>query len=67
MNLVRLRENYALAENLANKDSWMSQHRIATVWVLSDNAGAEEFYKALGFERNVVQPVQLSRTTQEGG
>ena len=45
--------------------TWMTEHRISTVWVLADNPGAEDFYKALGFKRDAVQPVQLSLTTQD--
>ena len=45
--------------------TWMTEHRISTAWVLADNPGAEDFYKALGFKRDAVQPVQLSLTTQD--
>jgi ribosomal protein S18 acetylase RimI-like enzyme len=48
---------------IAAMDSCMAERRISTAWVLADNSGAEDFYRALGFQRDSVQPVQLSRIT----
>lgn len=47
---------------LAAMEAWMAAHQVTTVWVLADNPGAESFYNACGFDRDVPQPVSMSRT-----
>ena len=41
-------------------DAWMSSHHVREAWVLADNPGAVEFYRACGFTIGE-QPVYLSR------
>ena len=38
---------------------WMEQEAVAEGWVLADNAAAEAFYAACGFERDQEQGVQM--------
>ncbi len=39
---------------------WLRAEGVNDVWVLADNPDAEEFYSALGFERDEEQAVQMS-------
>lgn len=45
---------------IAAMEEWMRANGVHDVWVLADNAGAEEFYAACGFARDAQQPVQMS-------
>jgi ribosomal protein S18 acetylase RimI-like enzyme len=40
----------------------MAAEHLATVWVLADNPGAVEFYRAGGFAVEAEQPVYLVRS-----
>jgi ribosomal protein S18 acetylase RimI-like enzyme len=54
----------ALVEAL---DVWMKDHHIRDSWVLADNPGAVEFYRACGFEIEEPAPVYLVHTGGGGG
>ncbi|MBV9879164.1 MAG: GNAT family N-acetyltransferase [Gemmatirosa sp.] len=47
-------------------ERWMRDHAIDEVWVLGDNAGAVEFYRACGFAPEMPQPTYLLRTLSDG-
>jgi ribosomal protein S18 acetylase RimI-like enzyme len=40
--------------------AWMREHAIREAWVLADNAGAVEFYRACGFAVGEPAPVYLT-------
>ena len=42
--------------------NWMEEEAVTEAWVLADNAGAEAFYAACGFERDEEQGVQMLLT-----
>jgi GNAT superfamily N-acetyltransferase len=42
-------------------EAWMRDHEIREWWVLADNPGAVEFYRACGFEVSEPPPVYLLR------
>jgi len=46
---------------IGEMEEWMTENRVASVWVLADNDVAEAFYTACGFSRDDPQPVQMSR------
>lgn len=46
---------------LAEMERWMAANGVAEVWVLADNPGATEFYRACGFGIEPDQPVYLTR------
>ena len=46
---------------IGEMEGWMTENRVASVWVLADNDVAEAFYTACGFSRDDPQPVQMSR------
>lgn len=39
---------------------WMRENEVSEAWVLADNPGAVEFYRACGFEVQPAQPVYLT-------
>jgi predicted N-acetyltransferase YhbS len=45
---------------IGEMERWMAAEGVREVWVLSDEE-AEGFYRACGFERDQVQPVQMTR------
>ena len=45
---------------LAALDTWMEQHGVREAWVLADNPGAADFYRACGFV-DAEQPTYLTR------
>lgn len=48
-------------------DRWMVDHHVRDVWVLADNPGAVDFYRACGFTAAEDQPVYLTCALAEGG
>ena len=48
---------------MAELDNWMTDHGVASVWVLADNEGAEAFYAACGFTRDELQGVHMTRSS----
>jgi GNAT superfamily N-acetyltransferase len=43
-------------------EAWMRDHQIREWWVLADNPGAVEFYRACGFEEELPPPVYMLRS-----
>jgi GNAT superfamily N-acetyltransferase len=52
---------------VACMNDWMSEQRLRTVWVLADNPGAQQFYRACGFgpDPDEEDVVYLIRTTAQ--
>jgi ribosomal protein S18 acetylase RimI-like enzyme len=49
---------------LRHMEAWMRDNNIDEMWVCADNPGAEDFYKAVGYERTApgyFQPVYMSK------
>jgi ribosomal protein S18 acetylase RimI-like enzyme len=42
-------------------EAFMKEHVIAEAWVLADNPGATEFYRACGFEAQALPPTYMTR------
>lgn len=52
---------------LDEMDRWMITHGVRDVWVLADNPGAVEFYRACGFGVAAEQPVYMTCTLAADG
>ena len=50
---------------LAEMEAWMRAHHVPEVWVLGDNQGAVDFYRACEFAIEDEQPVYLTRRLTE--
>ena len=46
---------------MAHMERWMREHGVNEVWVLADNPGAVEFYRACGLGVEDEQPVYMTR------